>query len=303
VDLSKHPRYTSLALFKTDPVVDVGSAPRVWKLVKEGSEREEACVTCSDGWQKCPHCGGSGIQDCRPCDAVKCAACEGTPSCTACGGTGDRKERPRRVRLTEEDKQRRTKCGKCGKARAACPVCAGHGRADCARCRRTQVVDCKKCDNGLRKHKECKGTGRYTVYLEARIRWDRVGPEKADWPPAEEIPERVRKQAAALGSWRTTRLVGEDPALPGELTDGMRAAILPRLRPVEHELLHEASVRTLPMARARVAQDQHGVYYVWPGLAGVPEVMRVPTRRLGGLFAGLTACAVLLVVVVVAALY
>ncbi|WP_151773434.1 hypothetical protein [Streptomyces abyssomicinicus] len=301
VDLSALPRYTSLALYKTEPATDLGSAPRTWNLVREGSEREEGCVTCSDGWQKCPHCGGSGVLDCRPCDAVKCAACEATTPCTACGGSGDRKERPRRVRLSEEDRRRRTRCGACGRSRAACPVCAGHGRAGCARCDRSQVVDCAKCENGIRRHKECEGTGRWTVYREASIRWDRTDPERIHWPSSQEVPERVRRQASARGSWRTTRLVGEDPALPAELTDGTRAAIAARLRPVENELLQEASVRTMPMARATVAQDRRGVYYVWPGGAGRPEVVRVPARRWAGLSAGLLACAVLVVVVVVAA--
>lgn len=256
IDLSGRPVYDTLAGISLDPPAYPFTASTK-KLVQRGSIAERLCE-CGNGLVTCRRCQGRGELSCEPTTA--CPSCHGIDPCGRCHGTGRRKS------STSADPTRpasdRVTCRKCGAAEAACPGCHGQGRLPCTTCHGKGTRDCPGCDSaGTVAHKQCGGTGGNVTWTEGIITRT---PKRDQVRLPETGPSRLaRWYARDTGHWTKTTLSGRD-ALPSDIARQFTAQ---RIGLTAHtdEITRRATLRYLPMARVRVHQQPHRIYYVFAG--------------------------------------
>ncbi|MGW1714253.1 hypothetical protein [Streptomyces sp. NPDC002156] len=291
-EISRLPTYTDLDTLEV-PVPSGFDPPYEMKMVLAGSIRGEPCPDCDAGALDCGACKASGKQDCQK--RVKCKTCGGgANACWSCGGAGKRGSRKPPAKA--QNKVRIHWCELCGADDMACPDCRGTQTKKCPDCDGTGHRACVECKGSKRvEHKPCAGSGYFTFYTRVVIDL-RVTPDSKRI----QAPTHLRWQARRAG-WRQEILTSPAAELPADLPETLRTEVESRLALAKGEVLREATLRYLPVARVTVEGDPEWVYFVFPEppeAGGGLKVVRRPARQRVVRLAGLTAAAVVIAALV-----
>ncbi|MGW3651509.1 hypothetical protein [Streptomyces sp. NPDC000878] len=290
--ISRRPAYTDLGT-RVVPVPAGFARSDPVTVVLAGSIAEKECPDCDAGWLACDTCKRSGTQKCP--ETVKCPGCRGgTDACWSCGGTG--KKGHRKPPPKGQRKARTTCCRRCGEHDMACPECFGEQTKQCPLCNGTGNRSCDDCNGNKRvKHKRCEATGYLTTFTAVVIKHPVVPDPKRILPPA-----HLWWQTRRAG-WRQEILTSPAAELPADLPETLRPEVERRLAFAKREVLREATLRFLPVARVEVVGDPEWVYFAFPerpGTGGGLKVVRRPARQRLVRLAAIASTAVVIAVLV-----